>query len=77
MTFVDDEYQIFALFGQNELHQVERRATRPRSRSTPIPGRIIKAHVDSIIWAQAQGQLDASGNLPRTDVRRRRRGGSR
>ena len=23
MTFVDNEYQIFALFGQNELHQVE------------------------------------------------------
>ena len=23
MTFVDTEYQIFALFGQNELHQVD------------------------------------------------------
>ena len=32
MTFVDDEYQIFALFGQNELHQVCP-ATKPRSRS--------------------------------------------
>ena len=41
-----------------------------RSRSTPIPGRIIKAHVDSIIWAQAQGQLDASGDLPRTTISR-------
>ena len=29
-------------------------------------GRIIKAHVDSIIWAQGQGQLEASGDLPRT-----------
>ena len=30
------------------------------------PGRIVKAHVDSMIWAQAQGQMDASGDLPRT-----------
>jgi multidrug resistance efflux pump len=30
------------------------------------PGRVIKAHVDSVIWAQAQGQIDASGNLPVT-----------
>ena len=29
---------------------------------------MIKAHVDSIIWAQGQGQgqVDASGNLPNT-----------
>ena len=32
------------------------------------PGRIIKAHVDSILWAQGQGQMDASGNLPNTTV---------
>jgi multidrug resistance efflux pump len=32
------------------------------------PGRVIKAHVDSIIWAQAQGQLEASGDLPRTTL---------
>jgi multidrug resistance efflux pump len=30
------------------------------------PGRVIKAHVDSILWAQAQGQMDANGNLPQT-----------
>ena len=67
MTFVDNEYQIFALFGQNELHQVE-----PGNEAEIVldtyPGRIIKAHVDSIIWAQAQGQIDASGNLPNTTV---------
>jgi hypothetical protein len=27
---------------------------------------VIKAHVDSVIWAQGQGQLEASGDLPRT-----------
>ena len=35
MTFVDTEYQIFALFGQNELHQVEAGEPRRRSCSTP------------------------------------------
>ncbi len=67
MTFVDNEYQIFALFGQNELHQVI-----PGNEVEVVldtyPGRIIKAHVDSVIWAQAQGQLDASGNLPQTTI---------
>ena len=67
MTFVDNEYQIFALFGQNELHQVV-----PGNEVEVVldtyPGRIIKAHVDSVIWAQAQGQLDASGDLPRTTM---------
>ena len=30
------------------------------------PGRIIKAKVDSIIWAQGQGQLPLTGTLPQT-----------
>ena len=63
MTFVDNEYQIFALFEQNELHQVEAGNEAEITLDT-YPGRIIKAHVDSIIWAQGQGQMDASGNLP-------------
>jgi multidrug resistance efflux pump len=65
MTFVDDEYQIFALFGQNELHQVEGGNEAELTLDT-YPGRIVKAHVDSIVWAQGQGQLEASGDLPRT-----------
>jgi multidrug resistance efflux pump len=67
MTFVDNEYQIFALFGQNELHQVLPGNEVEITLDT-YPGRIIKAHVDSVIWAQAQGQLDASGDLPRTTL---------
>jgi len=67
MTFVDNEYQIFALFNQNELHQVVAGNEAEITLDT-YPGRIIKAHVDSIIWAQGQGQLDASGNLPQTTV---------
>jgi multidrug resistance efflux pump len=65
MTFVDNEYQIFALFGQNELHQVEPGNEAEITLDT-YPGRVIKAHVDSIIWAQGQGQLEASGDLPKT-----------
>ncbi len=65
MTFVDDEFQIFALFGQNELHQVGPGNHAEITLDT-YPGRIIKAHVDSVIWAQGQGQLEASGDLPRT-----------
>ena len=65
MTFVDSQYQIFALFGQNELHQVSPGNEVEITLDT-YPGRVIKAHVDSVVWAQAQGQLDASGDLPRT-----------
>jgi multidrug resistance efflux pump len=65
MTFVDTQYQVFAMFNQNELHQVEP-GNEAEITLDSYPGRIIKAHVDSVIWAQAQGQLDASGNLPQT-----------
>jgi multidrug resistance efflux pump len=65
MTFVDNEYQIFALFGQNELHQVDPGNEAEITLNT-YPGHVIKAHVDSVIWAQSQGQLDANGNLPQT-----------
>jgi multidrug resistance efflux pump len=67
MTFVDNEYQIFALFGQNELHQVEPGNEVEITLDT-YPGRVIKAHVDSVMWAQGQGQLEASGDLPRTVI---------
>jgi multidrug resistance efflux pump len=65
MTFVDNDYQIYALFGQNELHQVVAGNEAEITLDT-YPGRIIKAHVDSILWAQSQGQMDANGNLPQT-----------
>jgi multidrug resistance efflux pump len=65
MTFVDNEYQIFALFNQNELHQVDKGNEVEITLDT-YPGRVIKGHVDSIIWAQGQGQVEASGDLPKT-----------
>src|SRR5262245_38528887 len=67
MTFVDDEYQIYAFFGQNELHQVVPGNEAEITLDT-YPGRIIKAHVDSILWAQSQGQMESTGFLPQTTV---------
>jgi len=65
MTFVDNEYQVFAMFNQNELHQVVPGNEAEITLDT-YPGLIVKAHVDSVIWAQAQGEIEASGDLPRT-----------
>ena len=73
MTFVDNEYQIFALFGQNELHQVEPGNEAEITLDT-YPGHVIKAHVDSVIWAQSQGQMEASGICRRPRSSRRRAG---
>jgi multidrug resistance efflux pump len=67
MTFVENDYQIYGFFLQNELHQVKEGNEVEMTFKT-WPGRIMKAHVDSILWAQGQGQLDASGNLPNTTI---------
>ena len=65
MSFVEQEQIILALFGQNELHEVEPGNEAEIALAT-YPGRIIKARVDSIIWAQGQGQLPLTGTLPQT-----------
>ncbi len=65
MTFVEQTYQVIALFAQNELHQVEPGNEAEFTVQT-YPGRIIKAKVDSIVWAQGQGQSPISTNLPQT-----------
>jgi multidrug resistance efflux pump len=67
MTFVEQQHVILALFWQNELHKVEPGNEAELAMST-YPGRIIKAKVDSIIWAQGQGQLPLTGTLPQTDA---------
>ena len=65
MSFVEQDQIILAMFGQNELHQVEPGNAAELALAT-YPGRIIKARVDSIIWAQGQGQLPLTGTLPQT-----------
>jgi len=65
MTFVESEYQVIALFAQNELHAIEPGDEAEFTLLT-YPGEIIKAHVDSIVWAQGQGQIATSSTLPQT-----------
>ena len=67
MSFVEETYQVIGLYQQNELTMVE-----PGNEAEIIlnmyPGRVIKAKVDSIVWAQGQGQVAQSGTLPQTGV---------
>ena len=67
LTFVEDEFTVVALYHQNELHQVKAGDEAEIVLET-LPGEIIKAKVDSIIWAQGQGQSSVSGTLPQTGV---------
>ncbi len=65
MTFVEETYQVIALYGQNELQVVEP-GNEAEFTLNAYPGRIIKAKVDSIVWAQGQGQVPNSTQLPMT-----------
>jgi multidrug resistance efflux pump len=65
MTFVEETYQVIALFHQNELHLVEP-GNEAEFTLNAHPGRIIKATVDSIVWAQGQGQVPNATQLPVT-----------
>lgn len=63
MTFVEVESQVIAFYAQNELSQVEP-GNEVEITLPTLPGKIIKGHVDSIIWATGQGQYLATGLLP-------------
>jgi multidrug resistance efflux pump len=65
MTLVEADGQVVALYHQNELHQVEPGNEVEFTLKT-MPGKIVKGKVDSIVWAQGQGQLTPSGTLPRS-----------
>ncbi|HQR22721.1 MAG TPA: HlyD family secretion protein [Burkholderiaceae bacterium] len=67
LTLVESSGSVVALFNQNELHQVEPGNEAEFALQT-IPGRIIKAKVDSVIWASGAGQVQATGTLPMTGV---------
>ena len=67
MTLVEATGSVVALFRQNELHQVEPGNEAEFALET-LPGRIIKAKVNSIIWASGAGQLQATGTIPLTGV---------
>ena len=61
MTFVEEEYQVIALYAAKRVAAGRARQSRPSSRCSTYPGRVIKATVDSIVWAQGQGQIAQSG----------------
>jgi multidrug resistance efflux pump len=63
MSFVEDVNDVYALYMQNELAKVEPGNEAEIALPT-YPGRIIKASVDSILWAIGQGQLQVSGQVP-------------
>jgi len=65
MIFVEEEYQVIALYAQNELVNVEP-GNHAEFALPTHPGRVIKAKVDSIVWAQGQGQIPQSGTLAQT-----------
>ncbi|MEP7327790.1 MAG: HlyD family secretion protein [Betaproteobacteria bacterium] len=67
MTLVETSGQVLALFHQNELHQIEPGNEAEFALRT-LPGKIIKAKVDSVIWAQGAGQIQTTGTLPMTGV---------
>ena len=56
---------MIALYAHNELPLVEPGNHAEFTLKT-YPGRVIKAKVDSIVWAQGQGQVTQSGALPQT-----------
>ncbi len=65
LTFVENTYQVIALFQQNELHAVAP-GNEAEFTLNAYPGQVIKAKVDSIVWAQGQGQVPMSTQLPMT-----------
>jgi multidrug resistance efflux pump len=67
ITFVENQQQIIAFYQQNELHQVQP-GNRAEFTLRTLPGRIIHARVNSIIWAQAQGQFVGGGLIPDTGL---------
>ena len=67
MTLVEAKGQVVALFHQNELHQIQSGNEAEFALKTN-PGRVVKAKVDSVVWAQGAGQLPQSGTLPMTGV---------
>ncbi|MFM1942580.1 MAG: hypothetical protein RI897_1562 [Verrucomicrobiota bacterium] len=56
MNFVEDEQWILAIYHQNEVRKVKP-GQEAEIAFSMYPGRIVKAKVDSIMWATAQGQL--------------------
>ena len=67
MTLVEAEGQVVALYLPERTAPGRARRLAEFTLKTN-PGRIVKATVDSVIWAQGMGQMQQSGTLPMTGV---------
>ncbi len=56
MNFIEDQQWILAMYHQNEVRKIKP-GQEAEIAFKMYPGRIVKAKVDSIMWATAQGQL--------------------
>jgi hypothetical protein len=63
MSFVWFDQRIIAFFDQNELRYVQP-GDNVEIALKALPGKIVFAKVDSIIWASSQGQIQQSGSIP-------------
>jgi len=64
-SYVEDQQEVLAFYRQNELYNVKDGDLAEIYLPTR-PGEIIKARVDSVIWAQSQGQFAQGGMIPNT-----------
>jgi len=65
LLLVENVQMLLAMYKQNELRKVKPDQEAEVALRT-YPGRVIKCKVDSIVWAQGQGQLPWTGNIPET-----------
>ncbi|MBL8224141.1 MAG: HlyD family secretion protein [Chromatiales bacterium] len=56
MNFIEDEQWILAIYNQNEVRKIAP-GQEAEIAFRQYPGRVVKARVDSVMWATAQGQL--------------------
>jgi multidrug resistance efflux pump len=63
MTLVLKHQQVYALYTQNELSLVAP-GNEAEFTVRSLPGKLMKARVKDVIWAQGQGQMAPSGDLP-------------
>ena len=67
LSFVEHEQKLIAFFDQNELRFVKP-GDNAEIALKALPGELVRAKVDSIIWANSQGQIMQSGAIPNAPV---------
>ncbi|MFZ6751229.1 HlyD family secretion protein [Undibacterium sp. Ren11W] len=67
MSFVEQEQRILAFFEQNELRYIKP-GNKAEIAFLSLPGDIVHAKVDSVVWANGQGQIAQGGIVPNAPV---------